>query len=41
MVKDRYYVWLNRFYYLPLLVLGLMLLGFGGWSVMLWGSFSA
>jgi fatty-acid desaturase len=39
LVKDRYYVWLNRFYYLPLLVLGLMLLVFGGWSVMLWGVF--
>jgi stearoyl-CoA desaturase (delta-9 desaturase) len=39
MVKDRYYVWLNRFYYLPLLILGLMLLVFGGWSVMLWGVF--
>jgi stearoyl-CoA desaturase (delta-9 desaturase) len=39
MVKDRYYVWLNRFYYLPLLMLGLMLLVFGGWSVMLWGVF--
>lgn len=39
LIKDRYYVWLNRFYYLPLIVLGLALLIFGGWGVMLWGVF--
>lgn len=38
-VKDRYYVWLNRFYYVPLFVLALMLFAFGGWGVMLWGVF--
>jgi len=39
LIKDRYYVWLNRFYYLPAIVLTLLLLAFGGWSVMLWGVF--
>ena len=39
LIKDRYYVWLNRFYYIPLLILALMLFGFGGWGVMLWGVF--
>ena len=39
LIKDRYYVWLNRFYYVPLLVLALMLFVFGGWGVMLWGVF--
>ena len=37
--KDGYYRWLNRFYYIPLLVVGLTLLVFGGWGVMLWGVF--
>ena len=39
LIKDLYYVWLNRFYYVPLMVLGLMLFVFGGWGVMLWGVF--
>src|SRR5438876_10766071 len=39
LVKDRYYVWLNRFFFVPLIVLGLLLFVFGGWSVMLWGVF--
>lgn len=39
LLKDRYYVWLNRFYFVPLIVLALALLVFGGWGVMLWGTF--
>jgi len=39
LLKDKYYVWLNRFYFVPLIVLGLVLLAFGGWGVMLWGIF--
>src|SRR6266567_378565 len=39
LIEDRYYVWLNRFYYIPLLVLALTLFVFGGWGVMLWGVF--
>lgn len=39
LIKDRYYVWLNRFYYVPFFVLIVALLVFGGWSVMLWGGF--
>jgi len=39
LLKDRYYVWLNRFFFVPLIVLGLLLFVFGGWSVMLWGVF--
>ena len=38
-MNDRYYRWLSRKYYVPLLVVGVMLLIFGGWSVMLWGVF--
>lgn len=39
LIKDRYYLLLNRFYYVPLIVVGVMLLLFGGWGVMLWGVF--
>jgi fatty-acid desaturase len=39
LTKNRFYVWLNRFYYLPVIVLALALLVFGGWGVMLWGVF--
>jgi sn-1 stearoyl-lipid 9-desaturase len=37
--KQRFYRLLNRFYYVPLVVLGVGLLAFGGWRVMLWGIF--
>ena len=39
LLKHRYYVWLDRFYFVPLLVVALALLIFGGWGVMLWGVF--
>ena len=39
LVKSRFYVWIDRFYYVPLLVVAVLLLAFGGWSVMLWGIF--
>jgi stearoyl-CoA desaturase (delta-9 desaturase) len=37
MIKDRFYVALNRFYYVPTIVLALTLFAFGGWGVLLWG----
>jgi fatty-acid desaturase len=39
LITDRYYNWLNRFYYVPLIVLSVVLLLGGGWSVLLWGVF--
>jgi stearoyl-CoA desaturase (delta-9 desaturase) len=39
LIKDGFYRWLNRFYYVPLLVVGVMLFVFGGWGVLLWGVF--
>jgi len=39
LIKNRYYVWIDRFYYVPLIILAVLLLVFGGWSVMLWGIF--
>lgn len=39
LMKQRFYVWLNRLYFLPLIALGITLLWFGGWSVLMWGIF--
>jgi len=39
LIKDRYYVWLSRYFYLPLFVLAVFLVIFGGWPVLLWGIF--
>jgi fatty-acid desaturase len=39
LLNQRFYRWLNRFYYVPLAVVGVGLLAFGGWKVMLWGIF--
>lgn len=37
MAKEPFYIWLNSYHYVPLTVLGLALLAFGGWSMLLWG----
>jgi fatty-acid desaturase len=37
LARDLFYIWLDRLYFVPLIVLTLALLAFGGWSVMLWG----
>lgn len=39
LVKDKVHVWLNRFYWLPLVFLGVALLGLGGWPYLMWGVF--
>ena len=39
LIKQRFYRLLNRFYYVPLIMLALGLLAFGGWRVVLWGVF--
>ena len=39
LIKNPYYVWLDKFYYVPSIVLLVALLAFGGWGVMLWGLF--
>jgi stearoyl-CoA desaturase (delta-9 desaturase) len=39
LIKDRYYRWLTRRYYIPLTVVALILFVFGGWAVLLWGVF--
>ncbi len=37
LMKDRFHVLLNRFYYVPLIVVGVALFALGGWGLMLWG----
>jgi len=37
LARDPFYVWLNTFHYVPLIVLGLILLAVGGIPLMLWG----
>lgn len=37
LAKDRFYVWLNTYHYVPLVIMGLILLALGGWEWVLWG----
>ena len=37
LLKNPFYVNLNRYFYFPVFVLAIVLLVFGGWGVMLWG----
>ncbi len=37
--RDPLYRWLNSYHYVPLTVLGLILLAAGGWGMVLWGVF--
>lgn len=39
LLKDRFHVWLSRWYFLPTIVLGIALLLFGGWPLVMWGIF--
>jgi fatty-acid desaturase len=39
LTKDRYYLWLNRYFYIPLIVVSIVLFAFAGWSILLWGVF--
>ncbi|HLM56395.1 MAG TPA: fatty acid desaturase, partial [Pyrinomonadaceae bacterium] len=39
MMRDRFHVLLNRLYWVPLVVVGVGLLAFGGWPFLMWGIF--
>jgi stearoyl-CoA desaturase (delta-9 desaturase) len=39
LMRDPVHVWMNRLYFVPLILCGIALLAFGGWSVMMWGIF--
>lgn len=38
LARESYYVWLNKYHWVPLTVVGLTLFAFGGWSWLLWGA---
>ncbi len=39
LAKDRFYVWLSRWHFAPLIALALALFALGGWRLVLWGIF--
>jgi fatty-acid desaturase len=39
LAKDPFYVWLSKYHWVSLVVVGLALLAWGGWPVVLWGIF--
>ena len=39
LAKDKFYVWLNNYHWVPMVVLGLILLAIGGPSLLCWGIF--
>lgn len=38
LARERYYVWLNNYHWVPLTVVGIMLFALGGWPWLLWGA---
>jgi fatty-acid desaturase len=38
LAREPYYVWLNKYHWIPLTAVGLTLFAFGGWSWLLWGA---
>ncbi|HVW79279.1 MAG TPA: fatty acid desaturase [Alloacidobacterium sp.] len=39
LAKDRFYIWLSKYHWVPVTVLGAALFAFGGWPWLLWGVF--
>ncbi len=39
LMRDPVHVFLNRWFFAPVVVVGLLLLAFGGWSMLFWGIF--
>ena len=39
LAKDRFHVWITKYHYVPMIILGVILLAFGGLSMLLWGIF--
>lgn len=39
LMKDPVHVWLNRLYFVPLILCGFVLLALGGWPALMWGIF--
>ncbi len=39
LARDRFHLWISKWHWVPVTVLGLALLAFGGWKYVLWGIF--
>jgi stearoyl-CoA desaturase (delta-9 desaturase) len=39
LAKDKFHVWITKYHYVPMIVLGLILLAIGGLPFLLWGIF--
>lgn len=39
LMQDRFYVWLHKYYWVTMVVLGILLLVLGGWPMLMWGIF--
>ena len=39
LARDKFYVWLSKYHWVPMVVAGLALLAIGGWSAVMWGIF--
>lgn len=39
LTNDPVHVWLNRLYFVPLIICGIVLLAWGGWPALIWGTF--
>ncbi len=39
LMKDKFHVWANRLYYVPLVICGGVLFAIGGWPMLMWGIF--
>jgi fatty-acid desaturase len=39
LMQDKFHVWLDTFYWIPMVALGILLLVFGGWPMLMWGIF--
>jgi fatty-acid desaturase len=39
LMQDKFHLWLHRFYWVPMVVLGVLLLILGGWAMLMWGIF--
>jgi sn-1 stearoyl-lipid 9-desaturase len=37
--RDKFHVWISKWYWLPLTVIGLAIFAIGGWPLLLWGIF--
>ena len=39
LAKNKFHVWITKYHYVPMIVLGVILLAIGGWKFVLWGIF--